>query len=184
MGMICDRHLGGYFEEGDHRSWCPDLWDFLIAEQRIWTMLDIGCARGEAMLYFEQRGIVVVGVDGCEEAIRSHYVPERAICHDFTQGPWQPGRPFDLVWCSEFLEHVEERFLPNVLPALRGRVLALNAAVPGQGGWHHVNEQPPDYWIRAVSQLGFRHSADLTAHCRGLCDPHTYFARNGLIFTA
>jgi hypothetical protein len=29
-------------------------------------------------------------------------------------------------------------------------------AVPGQGGWHHVNEQTTDYWLDRFAEHGFK----------------------------
>ena len=36
-----------------------------------------------------------------------------------------------------------------------GRFILFSAAVPGQGGEHHVNEQPYDYWRKRFAEAGF-----------------------------
>src|SRR6185437_16419734 len=37
-----------------------------------------------------------------------------------------------------------------------GDVVLFSAAIPGQGGHHHVNEQFPDYWSAHFARHGFR----------------------------
>ncbi len=155
MKMICDGHLGGYIEGGDPRSFVPEVWSRLLADFSIETVLDVGCAQGHAMQWFAEHGCEVLGVEGCAEAIRTHLLPDRVLRHDFTLCPWSPFRAIDLVWCCEFLEHVEARFWRNLAPACCGRVLAVTAALPGQTGHHHVNEQLPDYWIERFERLGY-----------------------------
>ena len=73
----------------------------------------------------------------------------------FSGGPPSLAGDFDLCWCSEFVEHVEQEFLPNVLAAFRRcRWVAMTHAVPGQTGHHHVNCQPRRYWLDAMERFG------------------------------
>ena len=36
-----------------------------------------------------------------------------------------------------------------------GDVILFSAAVPHQGGEHHVNEQPPEYWRKLFAERGY-----------------------------
>lgn len=69
----------------------------------------------------------------------------------------------DLVLCLEVLEHLEpttgERLVAE-LCALAPTVL-FSAAAPGQGGFGHVNEQWPAYWVERFGRHGFRCSGAL-----------------------
>lgn len=82
--------------------------------------------------------------------------------HDFNEKSWLPFElpyipdKFDLAWCVEFLEHVEEQYLPNVFATFKTcRYVVMTHAVPGQDGHHHVNCQPADYWIHKFEENGF-----------------------------
>jgi hypothetical protein len=45
------------------------------------------------------------------------------------------------------------QFVENLVA--HGDVVLFSAAVPNQGGEHHVNEQPPDYWRRQFAAHGY-----------------------------
>ncbi len=181
------RHLGGYWPGGDPASWYPHLWDWFVYEQEVGSVLDVGCGEGHALRYFrDQLGADVLGIDGVSLGERD------VVVHDFTRGPVVLATGgYDLCWCCEFVEHVEERFLQrNVLPAFRatriGGLLALTHALPGQGGHHHVHEREPTYWVDWLTSAGFKLEIDLTQDARLLAglniEPTNYFARTGLVF--
>jgi SAM-dependent methyltransferase len=177
-----DGHLGGYIAGGDSYTFCAPLWAQLIRDFQVKSVLDIGCAEGHAMQWFTQQGCEVWGVDGCEIAIRNHLLPQRVSQHDFTTGPWSM-EPVDLVWCCEVLEHVEERYLPNLLAAINGRVAAVTAAPPGQSGYHHVNCQPPSYWIAKFAEIGFEYDRISTQRYKAQGEGiGIWFYHNGLVF--
>ena len=74
---------------------------------------------------------------------------------------------FDLGWTAEFVEHVEERFVPNWMQALqRCRYVCMTHATEGQGGDHHVLERSSDYWIAKFAEYGFAHVPEETARLR------------------
>jgi hypothetical protein len=111
-----------------------------------------------------------------------------------TTGPWvwRDDYQVDLVWCCELAEHVAPEFEDNVVRTVTetcGKALAFCAAPPGAGGYHHVNCQPSEHWIRKLEAAGLCYRPDLTEHARSLCteangrSAHNYFRRSGLIFT-
>jgi hypothetical protein len=107
----------------------------------------------EAPLSFE-RGLKATGLDG--DASVMHY----GNVHDFTTGPppMPPGMTYDLAWSVEFLEHVEEQFIPNYMAAFqRCKYALVTAAPPGAPGHHHVNCQDGDYWVDVFKKYGFEH---------------------------
>jgi len=179
---VDDGHLGGYIPGGDPCTYCPKLWEQLIQDYGVKSVLDIGCAEGQAMKWFADHSCKVQGIEGCEQALQKHLMPDHVVPHDFTNGPWTPP-PVDLVWCCEVLEHIEEQYLPNLLSAMNGRVLAVTAALPGQHGHHHVNCQLPAYWIEKFAEIGFTYDLDATLHYKDQ-GPEIgwWFYHNGLIF--
>jgi hypothetical protein len=195
-------HLGGTTRGGDPDSWFPELWDWACRTFHVRSVLDIGCGAGHAMQWFYRRSdfIDVGGVD-CEQVLSHHVLRPnegRGVAlwaHDLTTGAIDltatEGR-HDLVWCCDVAEHVEEKFVDNVVKTLAvntGKVLAFCAAPKGAGGYHHVNCQDPPYWVDRLTAAGLAHRPELTAHARSLCteangrSAHNYFRRSGLIFT-
>lgn len=185
--MIQDRHLGGYVAGGDPGTWCPKLWSFLVRKHAIRSVLDLGCGEGHAARFFRGLGCEVLGVDGCEQAIRDSVIPDAVALHDFRNGPFEPGRRFDLVWSCEFLEHIDEEFLPNVLATLTlaDKRIAVTHAFPGQPGHHHVNCRTTAYWIEVLHRVGLdcRLGDSLAARRATLGDYHrlNHFARSGIV---
>jgi len=177
---VTEGHLGGYIEGGDPYTFCSLLWKQLIRDFQVKSVLDIGCAEGHAMQWFAEHGCEVRGVEGCNTAIRNNLMPQFVDQHDFVTGPWT-GPPVDLVWCCEVLEHVKEQYLPNLMAAMNGRVAAVTAAPPGQGGYHHVNLQAPRYWIAKFAEIGFKYD-DLATRRYRTQGEEKWFYHNGLIF--
>ncbi len=158
-------HLGGAYEQGDANTTMPDVWGYLLVKYDLKQVLDIGCGFGHTMQWFSQNGLCkVVGIDGWDEAVKKCVVPGAAVLHDFTKGPCPDVvSPFDLVWSAEFLEHVEEKYIPNFMAAFRlGRVACVTHAEPGQHGHHHVNCQTTEYWVRVFAEYGFEHVEEET----------------------
>jgi SAM-dependent methyltransferase len=179
-------HLGGYVAGGDPATWFPDLWDWLVRWEGVESVLDVGCGDGQALGYFRKLGCDVLGIDGVPQ-------PDPDILqHDYEDGPLElgdlvPAGHFDLCWCCEFVEHVEERYIPNFLATFRAaRLLLMTHAEPGQAGYHHVNCRDSGYWIRTLEGDGWEFDGVLTKAARELAsfnrDPWNHFARSGLAF--
>ena len=66
-------------------------------------------------------------------------------------------KPFDLVISVEVAEHIEcskvDTYLENLVHL--GEVILFSAAIPWQGGLHHVNEQWPSYWVERFALKGY-----------------------------
>ena len=163
-------HLAGY-TPGARNDYEKEIWDFLIEEFAPNTMLDIGCGEGNAMEYFWDNGFTEpYGIDGTEILIptwKERRLLNRVHLCDFTRYSINPRLfDIDLVWSCEFVEHVEEQFIHNFMPLLVcGKYLAMTHAHPGQKGYHHVNCQPPEYWIGRVPM---QYDKDTTKHLQSL----------------
>lgn len=141
--MTTAPHLGGHF--GITNEDAPTL-EYLVERYQIRSMLDVGCGPGGMLDLATKRKIIAIGIDGDPAMERSN-----VMIHDYTQAPLFMASRSDLIWCVEFVEHIEARYIPHFLATFRaGRVLFLTHALPGQGGHHHVNEQPAEYWIKLL----------------------------------
>ena len=121
--------------------------------------------------------------DEQRQAFRDSLIPEHHVLHDYNDGAFFPAEEFDLVWSCEFVEHVEECYLPNFLATFEAsrRYLMVTHAHPWERGHHHVNCQPAGYWVQKVEALGFRFDRARTVESRALVGPGHYRNR-GLFF--
>lgn len=121
-------------------------------------VIDVGCGVGTWLSVFKELGCEdIVGVDGAHVDRKMLQIPaERFFTSDLTQ-PLRLGRQFDLVVSLEVAEHLPaecaERFVDSLTRL--GPLVLFSAAIPFQGGTHHVNEQWPDYWARYFHERNF-----------------------------
>lgn len=181
MPMIKDGHLGGYVLNGDSRTFYPELWDKLIEDFEIKSMIDLGCGEGHAAKYFYDKNVEVLAIDGSEK-VKDSAVFEPILIHDYTKGIGIPPKDYDFCWCCEFVEHVEEEYIQNFVATFkRCKYVAMTHALPKQGGYHHVNEQEAKYWIKIMMQAGFE-LIDLAKIEEYRILSHDYFRQTGLVF--
>jgi SAM-dependent methyltransferase len=134
---------------------CPLLVGWLKPE----SVLDVGCGAGAWCKIWRETGVAdVLGVDG-------DYVDRAGLLIDQSEFRSQDlsrafdlGRTFSLVVSLEVAEHVAVSSADTFVESLsrHGDVVLFSAAVPGQGGEFHVNEQPLRYWRERFAQQGFR----------------------------
>lgn len=122
------------------------------------SILDVGCGVGSFLRAFSERGVGdIQGVDG-DYVPRGRLMidPARFHGHDLST-PLDLGRRFDLVVSLEVAEHLPADragvFVANL--CRHADVVVFSAAIPGQGGTGHVNEQWPGYWRELFSQQGY-----------------------------
>jgi SAM-dependent methyltransferase len=178
-------HLGGHF---GNTNMDEATLDYLIARYNVKSMLDVGCGPGGMLDAAERRKLFVQGIDG--DRFMAEADP-RIFCHDYTTGPtwlyfdrivFERTVRYDLIWCTEFVEHVAAEYQDNYLATFdAGRVLFLTAAPPGFPGHHHVNCQPQEYWIDLLSARGWALDDEATQWVRAN-GGHIFTQRQGLVF--
>lgn len=145
-------------------------------------VVDVGCGQGVWAAAFEAMGVPTLAIDG-EHVPPDQVLTPRFLAWDLTQSLPPLGR-FDLCVCLEVAEHLPAAaagtFVAS-LAELSDRVL-FSAAVPGQGGTGHVNEQPHDYWIERFADQGY--DADTTWRDRfaGDEDVAWWYRQNLIVF--
>jgi SAM-dependent methyltransferase len=149
------------------------------------SVIDVGCGTGHWLAVAIELGVSdVLGVDG-EWAIEAglHIPREKFLASDLAT-PLKVGRRFDLALSLEVAEHLaasQARAFVETLCLSADKVL-FSAAIPGQGGRHHVNEQWPDYWADLFAQFGFECYDLLRARIWSNPRVVWYYAQNVLIF--
>lgn len=146
-----------YIDDGSRAS-ARAVAPLLLAEMRIDSLLDVGAGHGAWVAEWMDAGVAdVVAVDGAYVAMDQLVIPARAFrSHDLST-PLDLGRTFDLVESLEVAEHLPAAKAAMFVETLtrHGDVVLFSAAVPHQGGEHHVNEQPPEYWRQVFGAQGY-----------------------------
>ena len=122
------------------------------------SVVDVGCGDGSWLSVFKKHGVVdVLGIDGSHRDVTKSRIQECEFKSMDLGGSIDAGRRFDLAVSIEVAEHLAEsdagRFVATLVAL--APVVLFSAAVPMQGGEHHVNEQWPDYWRDKFQERGF-----------------------------
>lgn len=123
------------------------------------SVLDVGCGAGTWLRAAQEAGIGDCrGIEGRWLDPTLLQVDRGLVSLHDLEEPFELGRRFDLLLCLELAEHLPARSADLLIACLvrHGDVILFSAAVPHQGGHHHVNEQLPDYWAAKFAEHGFR----------------------------
>lgn len=130
----------------------------LLKFGRIVSVLDVGCGLGTWLRAFQEHGINdCIGIDGDHVDRAKLQIPESLFVVQDLANPITFGRKFDLVLCLEVAEHLPEASADLLVEFLvqNGDRIVFGAAIPGQGGQNHLNEQWPLYWQNKFSKYGY-----------------------------
>ncbi|QDH79801.1 class I SAM-dependent methyltransferase [Echinicola soli] len=124
------------------------------------SVLDVGCGIGTWMKAFSQNGVAeVIGVDGdyVDRQLLKKYIPLGNFIPRNLEQPFDLHRKFDLVISLEVAEHLKPSSAQDFVDSLtrHGDTILFSAAVPGQGGQRHINEQWLSYWAGKFADKGF-----------------------------
>jgi len=131
------------------------------------SLIDVGCGSGEIIDRFRDVGVTVYGCDYSDAALRICRAKNLNVAKIDLEGDiiksvkWRA----DVVISTEVAEHIAASCADNYVKLLcrtAERYIVITAATPGQGGTHHINEQPNDYWIEMFKQQGAIFFNDLT----------------------
>jgi len=174
-------HLGGNLIEGDPFTFSPNVWNYVIERFAINSILDLGSGLGHSSEWFFRKGMKVIAAEGLEENITKSLYPTIQV--DLTKNPINCN--VDLVHCQEVVEHIDELYLENTLKSLAcGKFILLTNALPGQGGYNHVNEQNVEYWVRNLARYNCHVLVTDTQRIRAIAQNEgaMYLARTGTLY--
>lgn len=122
------------------------------------SIIDIGCGNGIWLKTIEQFGIKnYLGIDG-------EYVKKDIFYADyskFIQGNLEEevnlNKKFDLAICLEVGEHLLDKYSTNLVKTIinHSDLVIFSAAIPGQSGTNHINEQWQSYWAKKFNDFGY-----------------------------
>lgn len=174
-------HLGGNMGGGDAGTdFSKDLWPWMVKKYAPKRILDVGCAEGHAMRAFRALGVDTVGLEGLAQNAKK--CPQPTYVHDLTLGWYKPFESIDMVWCCDVVEHVEERFVENILKTFQcAPLVALCHGTEGMGhsGWHHVNNKSVEYWAEKMRSAGYELDVEGTKESHAVTKGRSYWPDSG-----
>lgn len=135
----------------------PDVQAIVRAE----SVIDVGGGEGWWAAAFAELGARAVSIDAGSLHERAPGVEH--VHHDLRRALPSSLRGFDLAVCLEVVEHLDHEAGDRLVAELCtiAPVVLFSAAVPGQGGHGHLNEQWPAYWVERFATFGFACSGAL-----------------------
>lgn len=135
------------------------------------SIVDIGCAIGDYVDYWNKHGVDAWGIEG-SKAAQAFFVSDKILICDMRQEK-SVRLCSDLAVCFEVAEHIEAEYTHNFidnLTSISDRVL-MSAATPGQAGHYHVNCQLRQYWVDWFMLFGYKYNASIVELVRGGWEP-------------
>jgi SAM-dependent methyltransferase len=144
--------------DGAVRSSAEIIAPQLLEVFRPTSVIDVGCGIGTWLSVFVELGVPdVTGVDGDHVDPATLAIPRDRFLPRDLERPLDLGRRYDLALSLEVAEHLECRGANAFVDSLTSLapVVVFSAAVPHQGGRHHINEQWQDWWAAKFSDRGY-----------------------------
>jgi len=164
--------------------------DTLVKCLQFSSVLDLGCGPGYMIARLTSHVKTVAGVDGSRETgiFAPAEVRDKIVIRDLT-APLRLGS-YDLVICTEVAEHLPAAHADTLVDSICANALRyvfFTAALPGQGGYGHINEQPHEYWITRFRERSFTLDESRTNKLRGdlleVIRIAYWYPKNALLFS-
>ncbi len=146
------QHDPRFFQDRDRitRYAAETIIPLVLERVEVRSVIDVGCGVGTWLAVFRERGIErIYGVEGTETDPELLQIPESCFERFDLSRPFPVRERYDLAMSLEVGEHLPPESAHGFVASLveLAPVVLFSAAIPGQGGIHHVNEQWPGYWV-------------------------------------
>lgn len=148
------------------------------------SVVDLGCGDGTWLSVFSEMVSTYLGVDGdWIERDQLQISEDNFRTADLTQ-PLQLPRTYDLAISLEVAEHLPRDAAEQFVKSLTSLapVVLFSAAIPGQGGTHHVNEQWQHYWGDLFLQRDFVPVDTLRRRLWDNEKVHSFYRQNMILY--
>ena len=123
------------------------------------SVVDVGCGSGVWLSVFREHGVRrILGIEGNHVDASWLRIPKDCIKFIDLRHPFELQETFDLALCLEVAEHLPAQSASTFVQSLVkiAPIILFSAAIPFQGGSHHINEQWPVYWRRLFKHHHFQ----------------------------
>jgi SAM-dependent methyltransferase len=175
-----------YMDPGSRRS-ARSIVSLLAAKLKPKSVLDVGCGRGVWLSEWRRLGIVdCIGVDGPYVDRANLAVPSECFVAADVSRPLNFNRHFDIVQSLEVAQCIDSAHAEAFVDSLcrHGELIMFSAAVPGQGGERHVNEQPLEYWRKKFATRGYITFDWIRPTISGVLQIEPWYRYNSLLFAS
>jgi SAM-dependent methyltransferase len=149
------------------------------------SVLDVGCGDGRWLACFQSSGVsTICGVDGAWTDQTRLLISK----HDFKvqdlSKPFDIGQRFDLAMSLEVAEHVASEFSQQFIENLtrHSDTVLFGAAIPFQGGFRHINERWPSYWVNLFDSQGYKCFDPVRSQIWSREDVSVWYRQNMLLY--
>ncbi len=157
----------------------------LLSHLSIHSVVDVGCGVGPWLKAFQENGIsYVTGYDGeyvdtSTLAIDAKNFKVMDLSTDFVL-----PRKADLAISLEVAEHLPSKSGDHLVQQLvsAAPIVLFSAAIPGQGGTGHINEQWQDYWRSKFDSFGYHPIDAIRPHIWGGNDVEVWYQQNIILY--
>jgi len=131
--------------------------DILSEYIELSSALDIGCGIGPWLKVYKSLGLSVKGIDGTYVNRKKLLIDESEFISADLKNEVNLESKFSIAQSLEVAEHIPESCADNFVKTLvnHSDCILFSAAVPGQGGEDHINEQPLSYWRKKFEGNGY-----------------------------
>jgi len=149
------------------------------------SVLDVGCGLGFWLRVWQKAGVEdIYGLDGGEVTWDKLVIPVEKFQLINLGSLFDLGRRFSVVQSLEVAEHLPENSAVDFVQSLtrHGDVVLFSAAIPGQGGYHHLNEQWPSYWAAIFKNCHFLAADIIRPRIWNDRNVRVWYRQNALVF--
>jgi len=151
------------------------------------SVVDVGCGTGAWLKVFQENGVKkICGLDGSDVDQAKLQIDPTSFIKANLAHPIDISERYDLVICLEVAEHLPPSQAPHLTHTLASLapLILFSAAIPGQGGTNHINEQWPHYWKKLFAENGFKRLDPIRRHIWNDNRIPSWYRRNIFLYAA
>lgn len=160
---------------------------YILAQLKPKSIVDFGCGEGRWLMEAKRNNanIEVLGLDGYYVDRDRLQISQDEFIEVDLRKKIEFLQKYDLAISTEVAEHIEEEYVDIFLDNLTraSDCILFSAAIPGQGGRHHVNEQWQSYWVKKFENLGYKADFSIRNYFWKNSNINAWRRQNMLIFS-
>jgi SAM-dependent methyltransferase len=168
-----------------NRDSAKTIFDLLFKLYKPNSILDVGCGLGTWLSVARELGVEnIYGIEGPWLSLDQLCIEPKNVAIQDLERPFNLHRLFDLVISLEVAEHLSPNAAGIFIESLvsHGDIVLFSAAIPYQGGHHHINEQFPSYWANLFAKFDFIPLDFIRKHIWDSKTVHWWLRQNILLF--